>query len=93
MHPVFSCQLVCYWYSQWCSHVITHDCVALQVGSCVLFGLFLCFKYLPKWLVNMLLSGYITLLGAFAINAAALPFVNQLFSEELQHRVSCGTPD
>jgi minor histocompatibility antigen H13 len=59
----------------------------LQVGSCVLFGLFLCFRYLPKWLVNLLLSGYITLLGAFAINAVALPFVNQLFSEATQHKV------
>uniref|UniRef100_A0A383WFE3 Signal peptide peptidase n=1 Tax=Tetradesmus obliquus TaxID=3088 RepID=A0A383WFE3_TETOB len=57
------------------------------VGSCVLFGLFLCFRYLPKWLVNLLLSGYITLLGAFAINAVALPFVNQLFSEATQKKV------
>jgi minor histocompatibility antigen H13 len=59
----------------------------VQVGSCVLFGLFLCFRYLPKWLVNLLLSGYITLLGAFAINAVALPFVNKFFSEETQHKV------
>lgn len=61
----------------------------LQVGSCVLFGLFLCFKYFPKWLVNMIISGYITLLGGFAINAAALPFVNNLFPQSLQHRVRC----
>jgi hypothetical protein len=27
------------------------------VGSCVLFGLFLCFKFLPKELVNGLLAG------------------------------------
>jgi hypothetical protein len=54
----------------------------------VLFGLFLCFRFFPKWLVNLLLSGYITLLGAFAINAVALPFVAKLFSEETQHKVS-----
>eukprot|EP00882_Tetradesmus_deserticola_P009304 GHRQ01009815.1.p1 GENE.GHRQ01009815.1~~GHRQ01009815.1.p1 ORF type:complete len:374 (+),score=132.59 GHRQ01009815.1:811-1932(+) len=57
------------------------------VGSCVLFGLFLCFRYIPKWLVNLLLSGYITLLGAFAINAVTLPFVNQLFTEATRRKV------
>lgn len=53
----------------------------------MLLGLFLCFRFLPKWLVNMLLSSYITLLGAFAINAAAAPFAAPLFPPHLRQRV------
>lgn len=57
------------------------------VGSCVLFGLFLAFKWLPKALVNALLSSYITFFGAFAINDVALPFVARIFPKDLQDRV------
>jgi hypothetical protein len=49
------------------------------VGSCVLFGLFLCFKFLPKELVNLLLAGYITVIGAVVVVGAVLPFVERFF--------------
>jgi minor histocompatibility antigen H13 len=52
------------------------------VGSCVLFGLFLCFKFLPKALVNLLLAGYITLVGAAVVVGALLPFAERLFAPE-----------
>jgi len=57
------------------------------VGSCVLFGLFLLFKFLPKALVNALLASYITILGAFVIVATLEPFVNPLFPERLRNKV------
>jgi len=57
------------------------------VGSCVLFGLFLCFKFLPKELVNVLLAGYITIIGAIVVVGAVLPFVERLFPAEERERV------
>lgn len=45
------------------------------VGSAVLFSLFLLFKFLPKDLVNMVLSAYFVFLGVLAIAATILPFV------------------
>lgn len=57
------------------------------VGSCVLFGLFLCFKFLPKALVNMLLAGYITVIGAFVVVGAVLPFAERLFPSKLRDKV------
>lgn len=56
------------------------------VGSCVLFGLFLCFKFLPKALVNALLASYITILGAFVIVGTLLPFVEVFFPRHLRDK-------
>ena len=43
------------------------------VGSCVLFGMFLLFKYLPKDVLNGLLTVYFVFLGAMAICATFTP--------------------
>ena len=45
------------------------------IGSCVLFGFFLLFKFLPKEIVNRLLTGYFCLLGVFALTATLAPVV------------------
>ncbi|KAK3277150.1 hypothetical protein CYMTET_14824 [Cymbomonas tetramitiformis] len=57
------------------------------IGSCVLFGLFLVFKYLPKDLVNAVLTAYFVFLGVIALTATLLPFVAVLFPTSLQERV------
>lgn len=57
------------------------------VGSCVLFGLFLCFKFLPKQLVNLLLAGYITVIGAIVVVGALLPFAERLLPSKQRDRV------
>jgi minor histocompatibility antigen H13 len=57
------------------------------IGSLVLFSLFLVFKFLPKDLVNMVLTLYFVALGALAISAVILPFVNSLFSQRLQEGI------
>lgn len=51
------------------------------VGSCVLFGLFLLFKFLPKELVNALLAAYIVALGTIVSVGTVLPFVLPFFPE------------
>lgn len=38
------------------------------IGSCVLVSLFLLFKFLPKDLVNMALTGYFVFLGILALS-------------------------
>ena len=43
------------------------------IGSCVLFSFFLLFKFLPKDLVNKILTGYFVLLGIFALTATFAP--------------------
>jgi minor histocompatibility antigen H13 len=45
------------------------------IGSCVLFGFFLLFKFLPKDLVNKLLTGYFVLIGIFALTGTLAPVV------------------
>lgn len=45
------------------------------VGSIVLFSLFLCFKLLPKELVNKVLAAYFVLLGMLALVASLEPLV------------------
>eukprot|EP00270_Netrium_digitus_P008788 TRINITY_DN2643_c0_g1_i2.p1 TRINITY_DN2643_c0_g1~~TRINITY_DN2643_c0_g1_i2.p1 ORF type:complete len:357 (+),score=98.05 TRINITY_DN2643_c0_g1_i2:452-1522(+) len=45
------------------------------VGSAVLLGLFLLFKFLPKDIVNMVLSCYFVVLGILALGATILPLV------------------
>eukprot|EP00238_Polyblepharides_amylifera_P008247 CAMPEP_0196588238 /NCGR_PEP_ID=MMETSP1081-20130531/59942_1 /TAXON_ID=36882 /ORGANISM="Pyramimonas amylifera, Strain CCMP720" /LENGTH=399 /DNA_ID=CAMNT_0041910683 /DNA_START=314 /DNA_END=1513 /DNA_ORIENTATION=- len=61
------------------------------LGSCVLFGLFVIFKLLPKDLVNLCLSAYFSLLGVLALSATLLPFSLVLFSAKRQeHSISMG---
>lgn len=45
------------------------------VGSLMLFGLFLAFKYLPKDMVNLVLSVYFIVLGTLALVATVDPLV------------------
>ena len=54
------------------------------IGSAVLVSLFVLFKFLPKDLVNQVLTAYFVLLGTFAITATVLPFVERLFPKRLQ---------
>jgi len=57
------------------------------VGSCVLFGLFLSFKFLPKGLVNALLAAYIVSIGAFVVVSTVLPFCENFFPPDQRDRV------
>jgi Signal peptide peptidase len=54
------------------------------IGSAVLVSLFILFKVLPKDLVNMVLTLYFVVLGAWVITATIFPFVNVLFPLRLQ---------
>ena len=54
------------------------------VGSCVLFGMFLLFKYLPKDVLNGLLTVYFVFLGTMAICATFTP----LFAKMMPKRVA-----
>ncbi|GLC40086.1 hypothetical protein PLESTF_000921800 [Pleodorina starrii] len=56
------------------------------VGSCVLFGLFLLFKFVPKWLVNALLSLYLGGIAIFVLTSAVMPYVLDFFPESIRHR-------
>lgn len=49
------------------------------VGSVVLFSLFLAFKFLPKHLVNAILSAYFVFLGMLALVACVAPQLGALF--------------
>ncbi|KAK9904957.1 hypothetical protein WJX75_006431 [Coccomyxa subellipsoidea] len=56
------------------------------IGSAVLVGLFCLFKFLPKDLVNAVLTAYFVLLGTFAITAATLPMVEAVLPRKLRTR-------
>mmetsp|Transcript_17461 Transcript_17461/g.38013 ORF Transcript_17461/g.38013 Transcript_17461/m.38013 type:complete len:386 (-) Transcript_17461:405-1562(-) len=56
------------------------------VGSCVLFGLFLLFKFLPKDIVNAVLTAYFVFLGIIALTATLRPFINKLLPASLHTR-------
>lgn len=49
------------------------------VGSCVLFSLYLAFKFLPKETINAILSAYFVFLGMLAIVASLEPQLTPLF--------------
>lgn len=49
------------------------------VGSAMLFGLFLAFKFLPKDLVNLVLSVYFVFLGTMGLVATLEPLVAPIF--------------
>jgi minor histocompatibility antigen H13 len=52
------------------------------VGSCVLFGMFLVFKFFAKEYINMLLHAYFIFLGAVCIGTTTLPFLARVMSED-----------
>lgn len=56
------------------------------VGSCVLFGLFLCFKFLPKELVNALLTAYLGLIAVIVLTTATTPYFVDYFPESFRKR-------
>lgn len=56
------------------------------IGSAVLVGLFALFKFLPKDLVNAVLTAYFVILGTFAITAATLPVMEAMLPLRLQSR-------
>lgn len=54
----------------------TSDAMRFPImGSIVLFSLFLVFKFLPKDLVNLVLTGYFGFLGTVALTFALVPFL------------------
>ena len=63
------------------------------VGSAVLFGMFLLFKYLPKDVLNKLMTVYFVFLGVMAIVATFTPVVATLFMPKsvARRRVKFGT--
>lgn len=48
------------------------------IGSCVLFGLYLLFKFFSKDWVNLLLMSYFLFFGVLAVSATVRPLVRQL---------------
>jgi minor histocompatibility antigen H13 len=49
----------------------------------VLFGLFVLFKVLPGWLVNLVISSYISLMGGIAVHWVMKPIANLLAPRSL----------
>lgn len=62
------------------------------MGSVMLFSLFLAFKFLPKDLVNLVLSAYFVLLGTFAIVASADPIVGPFLPASLSREFTIKVP-
>lgn len=56
------------------------------VGSAVLVGLFVCFKFLPKELVNLLLSAYLGLVAVIVVTTALTPYVQDFFPESVREK-------
>ncbi|KAK9852089.1 hypothetical protein WJX84_002949 [Apatococcus fuscideae] len=56
------------------------------IGSAILLGLFLLFKFLPKDLVNRALTLYFVLLGLLAIASTLAPFVHAIMPTDLAER-------
>ncbi|KAK9820672.1 hypothetical protein WJX74_004224 [Apatococcus lobatus] len=52
------------------------------IGSAILLGLFLLFKFLPKELVNRVLTLYFVLLGLLAVTSTLCPFITHLLPAE-----------
>lgn len=62
------------------------------VGSCVLFSLFILFKFMPAWIVNTLLAGYIGAIGVFVLTSAASPYFSPYFPEHLRDKEFAAPP-
>jgi minor histocompatibility antigen H13 len=56
------------------------------IGSCVLFSFFLLFKFLPKDLVNKILTGYFVLLGLVALTATMAPVLGRCMPKSVALR-------
>mmetsp|Transcript_25985 Transcript_25985/g.56637 ORF Transcript_25985/g.56637 Transcript_25985/m.56637 type:complete len:387 (+) Transcript_25985:149-1309(+) len=56
------------------------------VGSAVLFGLFLLFKFLPKELVNALLAVYLGGIAVLVLTSATTPYLRDFFPESLRDK-------
>jgi minor histocompatibility antigen H13 len=52
----------------------------------VLASLYLTYKYLPAWLINVVLSGYITLIGSISCHHVCAPAANALAGRALRER-------
>lgn len=65
--------------SEGSGEVMTRDDAARFpiIGSCVLFGAFLAFKFLPKELLDVVFGAYFGVLGTFAISAVITPLVHK----------------
>ena len=50
----------------------------------MLVGLFALFKFLPKDVVNAVLTAYFVLLGTFAVTAAMLPIIEGILPQNWQ---------
>jgi minor histocompatibility antigen H13 len=48
------------------------------VGSCSLFGLYCCFKFFDKDTVNLILSGYFSLMGCGAVTSTVSPVISSI---------------
>eukprot|EP00798_Chlamydomonas_sp_ICE-L_P009838 gene9838-7723_t len=56
------------------------------IGSCVLLGLFLCFRFLPKELVNFMLATYLGLIAIIVLTSAITPYFVEYFPEDLRKK-------
>jgi len=61
------------------------------VGSGFLFGLYMLFRLLHKDYINLILSGYFVLLGAFVLEASFHPYIRKFFPKE-QRMISFTIP-
>lgn len=48
------------------------------IGSCVLFGLYLLFKFFSKEYINMLLTAYFLLLGFVSLSKTISPLIRMI---------------
>ncbi len=62
------------------------------VGSCVLFGLFLLFKFIDARLVNALLSFYLGSIAIVVLTLLITPFVKGAFPEDLREKQIVAPP-
>jgi minor histocompatibility antigen H13 len=61
------------------------------VGSCVLFGLYLLFKFFSKEYINFLLTGYFLLLAVGALTTTLLPWFESLVPKKDGQFISLAT--
>lgn len=57
------------------------------MGSAVLVGLFVALKFVPKELLNLVLSAYFVLLGIFALSACLAPLCARVMPESTHHKL------
>ncbi len=62
------------------------------IGSAVLLSLFLLFKFLPKDLINTVLTLYFFVLGVLALSCVLLTFTTVMFRMSLQRSARLTSP-